>query len=895
MRLKLASEALQLATVEPVRARELGAGAVAAAAAAGDWVAASVAERAIGVSAMQLSELDTAIAHLRAAVTHARRAGSRHRAAEARMSLASALVLRGQPARAFRQIDTALHDLGGVAAARARSQRAAILQEVGRADEALEDLRRALPVLRRAGDAQWATRALSNRSLLLVGKRAFAQAEADLVAARRLCEQYGLALHGVIVEQNLGCLSAQRGDVPRALHHFSAAENGYRELRLGDQVGTLLVDRASLLLSIRLVAEARVAAEAAVSAYEQQKRQVHLPEAQLVLSTVALVEGDHATALHAAEQAEQNLRRLGRRVWLPLARYARIQALLASNGGAVSPAEARRVAERLTAAGWPVPGLEARVLAGWLALERGQRRQARRDLAQASRARFSGPAEARARAWLAEAMLRRADGDRRRTGAALRAGLRVLEQHRATLGATELRAHVSSHRDGLAQLGLRMAIEDGDPRAVLWWAERGRASALLLRPVRPPEDATLAQHLSDLRTTMREIQQRQATGLGTRAQVQRQVRLERAIRDHCRQSPGSAEAVAARPRPIDQLAAELGESGLVEYVELDDRLYAVTVAAGRTRLHALGSATEVRRELDHLPFALHRLASRNTRAASRAAASAVLQQTRAVFEEVLVQPLGDRLAERSLVIVPSSSLHSLPWSLVPSYASRPLVVSPSATLWHLAARQPAPAPADPVVLVAGPGLPGALAEVDTIAALYPDAVRLAGDAATATRLLATMDGAALVHLAAHGVIRGDNPLFSALRLADGPFTIYDLERLGRAPRQVVLAACESGRPHVLAGEEILGFTAALLPGGTRTLVAPVVPVPDAETAPLMRAYHGHLHAGRSPAEALAQAQAEVRAEDQVASAAAAGFVCLGAGLTTALPAGSAGAHLAQPA
>jgi len=140
-----------------------------------------------------------------------------------------------------------------------------------------------------------------------------------------------------------------------------------------------------------------------------------------------------------------------------------------------------------------------------------------------------------------------------------------------------------------------------------------------------------------------------------------------------------------------------------------------------------------------------------------------------------------------------------------------------------------------------------------------------------------VDGAALLHLAAHGNVRSDNPLFSSVTLADGPLTVYELERLTRAPYHVVLAACDTGRPHMVAGEELLGFGAALLGGGTATLVAPVVPVPDAATVPLMGAYHEALRAGRRPAEALAAAQAGLDSDDPAAWAAAAAFICLGAG------------------
>jgi len=58
--------------------------------------------------------------------------------------------------------------------------------------------------------------------------------------------------------------------------------------------------------------------------------------------------------------------------------------------------------------------------------------------------------------------------------------------------------------------------------------------------------------------------------------------------------------------------------------------------------------------------------------------------------------------------------------------------------------------------------------------------------------------------------------------------------------------------------------------GTRTVIAPVAPVPDGSTATVMTALHHHLRAGLSPAEALATAQ-----QDQPPGRRA--FVCFGAG------------------
>jgi CHAT domain-containing protein len=74
----------------------------------------------------------------------------------------------------------------------------------------------------------------------------------------------------------------------------------------------------------------------------------------------------------------------------------------------------------------------------------------------------------------------------------------------------------------------------------------------------------------------------------------------------------------------------------------------------------------------------------------------------------------------------------------------------------------------------------------------------------------------------------------------------------------------------------MGLVATLLCLGTRTIVAPVVAVPDTATMPLMLALHDGLGRGLPPAEALAAASSGSDADGQ-ALVASAGFVCFGAG------------------
>jgi CHAT domain-containing protein len=123
------------------------------------------------------------------------------------------------------------------------------------------------------------------------------------------------------------------------------------------------------------------------------------------------------------------------------------------------------------------------------------------------------------------------------------------------------------------------------------------------------------------------------------------------------------------------------------------------------------------------------------------------------------------------------------------------------------------------VLVAGPDLEGAAEEVARLGRVYPDGRRLSGRRATARATARAMEGAALADIAVHGSFRADNPLVSSLHLADGPLTAHELERLRRAPHLVVLSACEAARSDVRPGDELMGFTSAMLALGAATLVA----------------------------------------------------------------------------
>ena len=869
----LAAHALELVGSNPRLALDEADAAVAAARAAHDAVAGSMGHRAAGLALRELGDLVAAETRVRAAVRLAARDGAEQAAAEARMSLAFVLLEQGRTRAALTAADRAADALRGLPAARLATQRALILLRSGRLEPALAAFGEVIPVLRRHGDDLWEARALNNRGLLHTYRGEWAAAQTDLTRARNLHAEHGREKFAADVDWNLGFIAARLGDAPTALAHYDRAEPVL--LEHGMPSPSFLLDRCELLLTVGLTAEALQHASRAVDALRATGQAADLAEGQLMLARATLAANQPQRATSEACAAEAVFTRQGRTGWALQAQFVALRA--AESAAPPTPALLRAAlscAVDLASAGWRIAELDARLVAARAALRIGEQGAARRQLVQAAAAVRSGPLELRVRAWYAHALLRGASHDRRGAESALRAGMALVERQQAAVGATELRVHLAVYGAEIAGMGLDLAIDSADPRSALAWAERWRAGALRLRPVRPPEDPELAEALTEVRRLSAELTEATLSGspapspTAQRAAEQRVVRAIRATRS------GLHRPASRPPRPAE-LVSSLADSALVEFVARGGQLLAVTLRAGRCRLHHLGPVGAVTTHIEAAHFALRRLALGFGTVRSLARARTAADEAGAHLDRLLFAPLHGDLDDRPLVVVPTGQLHPAPWGLLPSLAGRPVRVAPSAAMWLRAVTSAPSGPADRAVLCAGPRLIAAEAEVRSVAAHYPRAHLLLGPDATAGAVLSAMDGAELAHVAAHATLRADNPLFSALELADGPLTVYDLERLSAAPRIVVLPACQSGVTAVRAGDELVGLVAALLALGTRTVVGTVLPVRDAVAGALMDSFHRLLRCGSAPAAALADARLAAGRDEPAVYAAAASFVCFG--------------------
>lgn len=878
----LAVDALQRAHADPVQATDLGRYVLAATEDSGDGAAATrtLALQALGAAAKQLHDPGGAVAYLRDAIELADAAGLERRAAEVNVDLGFALLAAGDPQAALRAVDLAAPGLTGPDAARARVRRGLVLQRLGRLEEALSVYDEELPRLRSSGDRLWEARTLVNRGVLQTYRSRFDAAEGDLVAAERTYRDLEQTLAAAQVRHNLGFVAARRGDVPAALRAYDEAEALHADLGIVDVVG--LADRCELLLSARLLEEAGELAARAVDDLTARGMDSDLPEARLTLANVRLLQGDAGAAQDLAGTAEVEFSAQERDAWAVLARSVGLQAARADGATADRGllGRAQDVAAELESGGWATAAADARLLAARVALELGDVDAAEAELRPQRDAWRAGPAELRARGWYAEALLRLARDDREAADTALRAGVRALDEQRATLGATELRVRVAGHAGALAKLGARLAVEAGDPRGVLRWSERWRAGALVLRPVRPPDDAEQVRELGELREVVSRLARAALAGEDTSALLRRQAALERSIQHRSRRTSAAPTSLASVP-DVDDLAAALGERALVEMLRLDGELWAVVVIDGRAVLRRCGDHDRATSELVHLRFALQRLAVDRGGAAARRRAQRAAGRAADALDDVLFAPLRAEIGDRPLVVVPTGALHAVPWAMLPTSAGRAVTVAPSAQLWcrAQAARQGTAPSEGPgrgrVVLVGCTDPPHAVREVEAVAPRYPGAQVLTAAAATVDAVGAALEGADLAHLACHGRFRADNPLFSALDLEDGPLTVHDLERRARMPGVLLLSACDSGRAGVHPGDELMGLGAALFSLGTAAFVASVAPIGDEATSRVMVRLHERLAAGASPAAALAAVVAG--SEDPDERVAAGSLVCFGAG------------------
>ncbi len=748
-----------------------------------------------------------------------------------------------------------------------RGQRGLLLLRSGRRREALRAFDTAAAVGDQA-DPYDRTRILLNRGVLHLDIGSLDQAARDFTDCLTHLTGASDALLVWKARHNLAFVDFLAGRIPRALAAMEAAERALG----GDPPSIGLLDRARVLREAGLVSEADLLLARAAEDFEKARLLQDLAETQLARAECALVEGEVDRARLLARRAERLFARREnlqwqRRAQLFLLRCDR-QAVDVRTPGKRRPAlrrlaaRARQLAEDCRAEqradlarGAVLLALECELRAGTAA----------EDLTP-PQMRSGDPLQARLHTREVRALVALHRGDRVRAASEVRHGLGELGSYQGSFGSLDLRTASAVHGLPLARLGLEIADRRGSAADFFAAVERGRAISTRLAPVGPPTDERTAELLTELRRTQEEARglEGDARSADRAATLRnRAARLQREIRARAWELEGQAERSVATSARVTDIAAATRVRGtaFVSYVVHAGRWRAVVASGRRPRMFDLAAEAEVVELVHRVRADLDALAMPMLPAPLSDAVRRSLDAGLHRLDALLLAPLG--LDGSPVVVSCSMNLALAPWSLLPSRRRVPVVVTPSATAWLRTG--PRGRRARPrVVAVAGPGLHRAVGEAEQVRASWPGAELLTGPEATTEEVRKALATADVVHVAGHGTHQQESPLFSSLRLVDGPLYAYELDADGGSAPCVVLSACEAGLATVRPGDEGLGLTNVLLHLGSRSVLAAVARVRDDVAAQVMAQVHASMAAGTHSAQALADALAVAEGNGQVA-------------------------------
>jgi CHAT domain-containing protein len=439
-----------------------------------------------------------------------------------------------------------------------------------------------------------------------------------------------------------------------------------------------------------------------------------------------------------------------------------------------------------------------------------------------------------ARAHMAQGLHDKAEGD-------LLAGIQALERQRSSLRDTDLQASFFDQASALFDDMMRLQLDTRhDPERALAFVERGRARQLV--------DSLLG-----------------------------------------------ADSTALEP---EALRRELPDGlALVYYVSFDDRLFVWTLT--REESHFIErplSAAE-----------LSRLVAAYLAAIGDRAPDDIMRRTAARLHDTIIRPIIPFIAsQRALVFIPQGVLQSVPFAalwnqgtgryLVEDYL---LGVAPSGTVFTRGSSAAAAMKSDSsgALVVGNPkvngrvwaglsNLPGAEAEAEEIARLYPRSELLTGSGATKTAFLDGVRVSQVVHYAGHAASSAEPPFAARLLFAPDPSTgdsgaLY-LRDLGHRDlphtRVVVLAACRTAAGRVSRVEGALSLGRPFLAAGVPDVVASLWDIDDSVSRQFFVVFHRALLAEGDPDVALRKAQLVLlKGEDATLAhpASWAAFICMG--------------------
>ena len=632
-----------------------------------------------------------------------------------------------------------------------------------------------------------------NRGMALTELNRFDDAMQAYEVAREYCEQHNLKRLAATLQENIAELHFKRGSYSEALRSLEKVRVRYEETSDDRQLAICDLARAEIYLQLNLAQEAADLAEKAHAIFE---RQASTFEAAKCLALVGIAQSERGES-RASEKTFRRARTMFRKegnevstagVDLQLAKLLQKQRQFPE-----AQQLALSAAESFEAEELGVRGAYARIVLADSLVADGRQEEALKQAREALAGLEGYHAQ-----WVSYqcydllGTLQAAEGD---LAEAERLYLRAIDEMESLRGNIQLdEFRMSFGRDkyqvyeNLVDVKIRTDaaveafgfVERSKSRTLMdllehnldtvWQANGPSSKRAEIQKVRQDLNA-LYSRLSQAGTTVSSLQsdqtiQHEITG--------REHELMSLLRDAGSEKEDWARLETMGMPGIEEIQGMLGpDEILIEYYTVQDRFCAFVV--GRHEFHLvadLATKDAVRACLKGLNFQLSKfhLSADYLKQHERT----LLHATRhhlGELHKLLLEPLQEWIEGRSLVVIPHDVLHYVPFQALYDGSDyvvdrHDVVYSASASVMKICREKEAlDATEDLILAVADETTPAILEEAETLKQLLPNARLFVGEEASAGLLRKYGPTARRIHIAAHGVFRSDNPMFSSVLLA----------------------------------------------------------------------------------------------------------------------------------
>ena len=760
--------------------------------------------------------------------------------------------------------------------------------------EALRSYEQAYERLLPHRNAEGIAVALGNMAVCLISLNDFTRALETHQRARAFCEEHGMPKLVALADYNIAYLYYFRGQYGRAIQELKATRDECEKVGDAYLAALCRMDLSEIYLELNLSDDAAQMAEESLGEFRRLGMGY---EAAKSLAYLAIANGQQGKVLRALELCAEARRLFVQEqntVWPALLDL--YQALILF--GASRLFEARRhctaALEAFRSTALASKAILCRLLLARLALRMGEIDVARQQCEAAGQT--LAPLDLPALSFqldFVRGQIEQAAVEPAAAYDAYRRAQRSLEMLRSSLRGEELKIAFMKNKlevyEALVELALERRGDDDGVAEAFSYVEHAKSRSLqdlLLRAATPVSPiavgkSELVRRVGDLREELnwyyhRIESEQMAAEERTEERIEalqeqvlaRESELLRVIRELPASESESVEVLAPVSLPLEEIRRALPPGAmLVEYFRIGSRLLAFLVTRESLEVVPVALVPRVQHILRLLQFQLAWArpnasdVSPLSRESSRVATEAHLGE---LYTE-LIAPLRARLDADHLIFVPHDLLHYVPFHalhdgrqyLIDSFS---ISYAPSATVYALCHARGGHGSGSSLVLgVADAHTPFILDELRSVAARLPGAELYVGEEATVDVLRQKAEGRRVVHIAAHGFFRPDNPMFSGIRLGSSSYlTLYDLYNLKLPAELVVLSACVTGVNVIAAGDELLGLARGLFRAGAASLLLTLWEVPDQSTAEFMKAFYDRVLIAPNRASALRDAVLALR-------------------------------------